>query len=113
MQPTGQISADKKTAQQYGKWMRLAMWYQRTPVLREINPFTFPAIVLMMLLRIVIPRGHCTCGDQFPDQHLSTIASEGNKEVKAYLSITENPLLCEARRQELLKKLKLKKKRQW
>jgi hypothetical protein len=70
METTGQLSADEKSSQQYGKWMRLAIWYQRTPVLREINPFAFPGIILAILLMIItiaLDFG-CSPKDFMPDE---------------------------------------------
>ncbi|TCD01239.1 hypothetical protein [Pedobacter psychroterrae] len=93
----------------YGRWMRLAIWYRHNPILKHLDPYLFLWVLLLFALVSIVPRGNCTCEDQYPDQQLSMLAKAGNKEVAAHLAARDNALLCESRRQELLKELARKK----
>ena len=104
-----QTSAGMSNPQKYGKWMRLAIWYKNVPILKHVNPLFLLMILYAFLLILVIKPSNCTCEDQFPGPRLSTLAKAGNKKVAAHLSARDNALLCESRRQELLKDLERKK----
>ncbi|RYZ18694.1 MAG: hypothetical protein EOO10_25380 [Chitinophagaceae bacterium] len=103
-----QKTDDIGAAQQYGKWMRLAIWYKNVPILKHVNPLFLLMILYVFLLILFIKPSNCTCEDQYPDQELSTLAKEGDEKVAAHLSARDNALLCESRRQELLKELERK-----
>lgn len=93
-----------------GKWISLALWYRGNPVLKHIDPFAFPVILVGIMLAVIFPRGDCTCEEQLPDKAISEMAVSGNAEARLYLNARDNALLCAARRQELLKKLEDDKK---
>lgn len=88
-----------------GKWMKLAIWYKRTPVLKHIDPFGIMMAILAIILAVIFPQGDCTCGDQIADQKLEVMGKQGNKEVQHYMQSRDNAILCASKRQELLKKL--------
>ncbi len=94
----------------HGKWIRAAIWYRGNPVLKHIDPFAFPVILVAMLLVLIFPRGECTCEEQLPDKTISAMAVKGNTKALRYLNAKDNALLCAARRQDLLKKLQDGKK---
>lgn len=95
---------------QHGRWIRAALWYRRTPVLKHIDPIAFPVILISIMLLLIFPRGECTCEEQLPDKSISAMAVKGNAEALSYLNAKDNALLCAARRQELLRKLEEEKK---
>ncbi|MGY0039317.1 hypothetical protein [Pedobacter sp. NJ-S-72] len=88
-----------------GKWLRFALWYTKTPILKHINPFFFLVFLLATTLVLIIPRGNCTCEEQLPDQALQSRELQNNKEVQAHLKARDNVIICAARQQELLEKL--------
>lgn len=111
MKTQPEITKQLLPVQQHGKWIRAALWYRRTPVLRHIDPIAFPVILVGMMLVVIFPRGECTCEEQVPDQAISAMAVKGNKEAQLYLNSRDNALLCAARRQELLRKLENSKQK--
>jgi hypothetical protein len=93
-----------------GKWMKFALWYIRTPILKHINPFFFLVFLLGTVLVLIIPRGDCTCEEMLPDQSLQSKEMQNNKEVQAHLKARDNVIICAARQQELLEKLEKEKR---
>jgi sensor histidine kinase YesM len=86
--------------------------FRRFPILSNEVIFRIVIIVLMLPLIVLLHRwkGECTCEDQIQDQRLTATSLKQNKQVQTYLKTRDNPVMCEARRQELLRKLEQEQK---
>jgi len=81
--------------------------FRRFPILTNEGIFRIVIILLMFPLVVLLNRwkGECTCEDQIQDQRLVATRFKRDKQVQAYLKTRDNLVMCEARRQELLKKM--------
>jgi len=96
-------------------WIKMGRLYRRVPILGFINPLFFPVIILVGLFVYTLIYGEepvCTCEQQIRDDELTEMGKAGNREVQAYLNHIDDYLNCEARRQELLRKMERKKQGQ-
>ena len=86
--------------------------FRRFPILTNEGIFRMVIIFLMFPLIVLLNRwkGECTCEDQIQDQSLASTKFKQDKQVQTYLKTRDNLVMCEARRQVLLKKLEKEKK---
>lgn len=110
METNDQLSKTDHYVSAKGKWIRLVIWYNKTPVLNKINPLLIIVFAVGVILTLIFPRGECTCADQIVDRKLEVIAKQGNKEVQDYNKSRYNIILCASKRRELLKKIEKEKK---
>ncbi|WP_316846499.1 hypothetical protein [Pedobacter psychrodurus] len=72
--------------------------------------YGFITVIIAVGLAILFPQENCTCEDQVTDLRLETLARQGNRQVIHYQQQRESVIICAAKREELIKRLKEQEK---
>ncbi|RZJ92625.1 MAG: hypothetical protein EOO20_01130 [Chryseobacterium sp.] len=68
--------------------------------------YGFITVIIAVGLATLFPQKNCTCEDQVTDLRLETLARQGNRQAIHYQQQRESVIICAAKREELIKRLK-------